>query len=176
MRCTGFPYERTWYELDTKAHDRNFLLLLFSVNIQDSVSYSYIDPSFLNLKKNWSTWSCVRWSWGCWGGSSGCWGSSGRCSGQASNCFRCAGWNHSPGFKHYYESFLSYSSNGPCPKYKVASAVPAKPEKGCSKQFFWIKASPQRDLIPPLQSICHAIVLPEPLRSERKEKWEIQMV
>ena len=39
--------------------------------------------------------------------------------------------------------------------YKVASAVPGKPEKGCSKQFFWIKASPQRDLIPPLQSICH---------------------
>ena len=50
MRCTGFPYERTWYELDTKAHDRNFLLLLFSVNTQDSVSYSYIDPTFLNLK------------------------------------------------------------------------------------------------------------------------------
>ena len=36
--------------MDTKAHDRNFLLLLFSVNTQDSVSYSYIDPTFLNLK------------------------------------------------------------------------------------------------------------------------------
>ena len=34
--------------MDTKAHDRNFLLLLFSVNTQDSVSY--IDPTFLNLK------------------------------------------------------------------------------------------------------------------------------
>ena len=155
MRCTGFPYERTWYELDTKAHDRNFLLLLFSVNTQDSVSYSYIDPSFLNLKKKlvdlvmcalelrllrWFIW-LLRFIW------SLLWPSV--------ELLSLCGLKPFTWVQTLLWKFLSFSSNGPCPKYKVASAVPAKPEKGCSKQFFWIKASPQRDLIPPLQSICH---------------------
>ena len=156
MRCTGFPCERTWYELDTKAHDRNFLLLLFSVNTQDSVSYSYIDPSFLNLKKKlvdlvmcalelrlfrWFIW-LLRFIW------SLLWPSV--------ELLSLCGLKPFTWVQTLLWKFLSFSSNGPCPKYKVASAVPPiKSEKGCSKQFFWIKASPQRDLIPPLQSICH---------------------
>ena len=180
MRCTGFPYERTWYELDTKAHDRNFLLLLFSVNTQDSVSYSYIDPTFLNLKikkkkmvdlvmcalelrlLRWFIW-LLRFIW------SLLWPSV--------ELLSLCGLKPFTWVQTLLWKFLSFSSNGPCPKYKVASAVPAKPERGCQNNSSELKHLHREILFPPpINMSWSAIVLPELLTSERKEKWKIQMV